>query len=79
MREAILLALLAASLLLGGCKSGPRAGECPESMGLRCMTRKICSYDSRRGCELCQCESAWLTEPYKQGEATDEDVAPPGR
>jgi len=54
MRWATLLLLLAAA----SCTTTRIAGECPDTEQLRCMTRKICSFDRTRGCQVCACESA---------------------
>ena len=60
MRHSIRLVLPLLIILHGaGCATGPRtAGQCPEVSRLRCMTRKICSHDHDRGCQVCTCEDA---------------------
>ncbi len=45
-------------LPLAGCKTAKIAGECPETVESRCMTRKVCSWDQQRGCQVCGCEAA---------------------
>jgi len=61
MKRFILL-LAPVILSLSGCKSIPVAGECPESAGLKCLTRKVCTEDAKRGCMMCTCESPFGTE-----------------
>ncbi len=69
---------LAMVLFMGiatSCKTVQVAGECPESQGLRCMTRKICQMDEKRGCQRCSCQSTWRSDPYdavKRAEGSDE-------
>ena len=41
-----------------GCATTPVAGECADTVDLRCMTRKVCSPDRTRGCMRCGCEAA---------------------
>jgi hypothetical protein len=36
---------------------------CPESRGVRCLTREICAMDEARGCQVCRCEAAAATGP----------------
>ena len=53
-------------LLATGCKTVPVAGECPEVANLRCLTRKICSEDKKRGCITCTCETAWNSDRFQE-------------
>lgn len=57
--------------LLAGCKTVPVAGECPETASLRCLSRKICQTDSRRGCQKCICEGAWNSDPRKAADQAE--------
>ena len=62
----LLTSLMLLALGLLACRTMPVAGECPESVNLRCMTRKVCVDDARRGCQACSCESAWESDPARQ-------------
>ena len=62
----VLIGLIVLWLLATACRTMPVAGECPESASLRCMTRKICQEDAKRGCVVCTCESAWESDPARQ-------------
>ena len=53
-RIVILLMLLA---LLAACRTMPVAGECPESVGVKCVLGKDCWEDEKRGCRVCRCAS----------------------
>ena len=59
MRMATILLLAAA-----GCAhlEGDRT-VCPESRGVRCLTREICAMDEARGCRVCRCEAAAAPGP----------------
>jgi hypothetical protein len=61
-----LLLFLSACLALSSCRTVPVAGECPESASLRCLSRKVCTEDAKRGCLVCTCESVWETDPSRQ-------------
>ena len=66
MRQPTFAALLAAvlfALALAACRTIPVAGECPEAQDLRCLTKKVCSEDRDRGCQVCQCEAPYLANP----------------
>ena len=74
----LLLPLFALSLavvfLASGCKTTPVAGECPETSNLRCLTKKVCHEDRKRGCLRCACDGQWFeNKPYKQGENLNKD------
>ncbi|MBW2704437.1 MAG: hypothetical protein JRF33_26770 [Deltaproteobacteria bacterium] len=61
-------------VLVSACKTVPVAGECPENAGLRCLTRKVCQEDKKRGCLRCACDGQWFeSQPYKQGENLKQD------
>jgi hypothetical protein len=49
----ILVALVV--LAAGGCARQKIAGQCADSVSLRCATEKVCAPDSTRGCQVCQC------------------------
>lgn len=66
LRVAFLLIVL--TMLIAGCRGIPVAGECPESQNLRCMGRKICTEDKKRGCMVCSCEQIWESDPTKADE-----------
>jgi hypothetical protein len=55
-----------ALLLSSACSTVRVAGECSESVNLKCMTKKICSEDTKRGCQVCSCEAAWISDPDQQ-------------
>jgi hypothetical protein len=50
------------------CRTIPVAGECPESRSLRCLSRKVCTEDRQRGCQVCRCEDVWESDPARQDE-----------
>jgi hypothetical protein len=53
------VAWLLVVLALAACTRTKIAGQCAESANLRCMTKKVCSWDQARGCQVCTCEAAW--------------------
>ena len=55
MRRIILLLVLLA--FIAACRSIPVAGECPESVGSKCLVGKKCSEDKKRGCIMCRCDA----------------------
>ena len=55
MRRIMLLLVLLAFAV--GCRSMPIAGECPESVGMKCLAGKKCSEDKKRGCMMCRCDA----------------------
>jgi hypothetical protein len=50
------------------CRTMPVAGECPESKDLRCLSRKVCTEDRQRGCQVCKCQDVWESDPVHQDE-----------
>lgn len=66
-----ILCLVIGLALLAGCKTVRVAGECPETASLRCLSRKICQSDTRRGCQKCICEGGWTSDPYKAAEQAE--------
>jgi len=56
LRLAVLFVL---ALVLGAACAGPRANQnvCPESRNVRCLTPMRCELDTRRGCDICVCDS----------------------
>ena len=62
----LLISVVFLCLLVGACRTMPVAGECPESTNLRCLSRKVCVEDAKRGCLRCSCESAWESDPGRQ-------------
>ena len=43
-----------------GCRTLPRAGECPESKEMRCLIEKECEEDRVRHCLVCRCEAPFF-------------------
>ena len=43
--------------ILAGCVTSRHANECPESASRMCLTRRVCHTDTKRGCQVCYCES----------------------
>ena len=58
--------IIFALLLSSACYTTRVAGECAESVNLKCLTKKICSEDKTRGCQVCTCEAAWISDPEQQ-------------
>jgi hypothetical protein len=65
MKGSFAIAMVAALLAAGSCATVPVAGECPDSMGSRCLVDKVCSMDSKRGCNMCVCYDKWDQQPVK--------------
>jgi len=42
-------------------REGKDAPRCPESSALKCLSAEVCSYDSGRGCRVCQCDNGGFT------------------
>jgi hypothetical protein len=55
MRRIVLLLVLLAFAV--ACRSMPVAGECPESVSMKCLAGKKCSEDTKRGCIVCRCDA----------------------
>jgi hypothetical protein len=51
--------LAMAMVLAAGCATPRVAGECPETAGVRCLSKRVCTYDRDRGCERCSCDAPW--------------------
>jgi hypothetical protein len=68
--------LVIALALLVGCKTPRVAGECPENATLRCLSRKICETDKRRGCLKCSCETGFTSDPYKAADEAEGTGSP---
>ena len=70
MRRWILLGLAIVAL---GC--GPKAkNQCPGNATGQCVNGEVCSFDSQRGCQVCQCR------PFDQvptGNDPDDKGQPP--
>ncbi|MBW1809290.1 MAG: hypothetical protein JRJ87_13930 [Deltaproteobacteria bacterium] len=64
MKKLFLVIIL--SFMAIGCRSVPVAGECSETSNIRCMTKKVCDYDKKRGCMKCMCESDFTSDRFKQ-------------
>ncbi len=69
--------IVAAGMLVSwSCRTLPVAGACPESVGLRCLTAPVCTFDRARGCMLCRCgEPEQL--PSRRPEDGTRPLAPP--
>jgi len=63
--SALIITLVLAATICSGCRT-TMAGQCPEAMGLRCLTRKVCSFDTHRGCNVCAC--APPDSPHQQNQ-----------
>ena len=68
----LLLAVALAGLL--GCTKQKIAGQCAEAAQLRCATRKVCSPDRTRGCQVCTCEAPW--DPDRPGDPVAPGMPP---
>jgi hypothetical protein len=61
------IAIIIFALLLSSACFSPRiAGECPEMVNLKCLTRRVCGVNKERGCQVCTCESALIFDQYQQ-------------
>ena len=50
----VFAAVFAASLALSAC--GPkRANQCPGNHTGTCVNGEVCSFDRKRGCQICEC------------------------
>jgi len=59
----------------GGCRTLPRAGECPESKGMRCLIEKECEEDRVRRCLVCRCEAPFfMSTPPEQSPDSNRPV-----
>jgi hypothetical protein len=67
MRRVILLLVLL--MFVVGCRSIPVAGECPDSVTMKCMTGKQCAEDKKRGCIMCRCDAPNLPSDTEAKEA----------
>jgi len=54
------------SFMATACRTVPVAGECAETSNIRCLTKKVCDYDNKRGCMKCMCESDFNSNRFKQ-------------
>ncbi len=63
--------IVMALAFLAGCKTPRVAGECPENANLRCLSRKICETDKRRGCQRCTCEGGFTSDPYRAADQAE--------
>lgn len=61
--------------VLGACKTTPVAGECPDSSRVPCLTRRICTEDKTRGCQVCICERA-LGTPDEEAQQEESGATP---
>ena len=69
----LLLVLLASAV---GCRSIPVAGECPESVGMKCLAGKQCAEDKQRGCIMCRCDAPNLPSDTEAKEAQERGRSP---
>lgn len=68
-----LLALLA---FAAGCRSIPVAGECPDSVGMKCLMGKQCAEDKERGCIMCRCDAPHLPRDTEAKSAQERGRSP---
>ncbi len=71
-----ILFLLVFLVFAVGCRAIPVAGECPESVGLKCLAGKICAEDKKRGCIMCRCDAPNLPSETEAREAQDRGRSP---
>ena len=64
MRKFLMVIIL--SFTATACRTITVAGECPETANIRCMTRKVCDQDKKRGCMKCMCESIFNSDRFEQ-------------
>jgi hypothetical protein len=74
MRRILLLVLLL--LFAVGCRSIPIAGECPESVGMKCLAGKKCSEDKKRGCIMCRCDAPLIPSETEAEQAQERGRSP---
>ena len=74
MRKIIILLVLL--MFVVGCRSIPIAGECPETVGISCLTGKKCSEDKKRGCMVCSCDTPVNPDEHGAREAQDRGRSP---
>ena len=58
-----MIVIAALTALLTGCAAVKASSACPETSGMKCMSKPECSYDYKRGCNVCSCGSPWVTDP----------------
>jgi hypothetical protein len=71
MRIVVVVASLAVLIIavLGACAEPKVANRCAGDVNPPCLTRVVCSFDQKRGCEVCTCDSA-LPPAAPSGEPT---------
>lgn len=76
MRSVLVLVVLAA---LAAC--GPKVkNQCAGTTAGNCVTQEQCSFDAKRGCQVCQCaplNEADQDDPFRGGKNPDDRSQPP--
>jgi hypothetical protein len=74
MRKIILLLVLLVFVI--GCRSVPVAGECPDSVTMKCLAGKKCYEDKKRGCIMCRCDAPLIPTETEARDAQERGRSP---